>query len=228
MKTISCIIPAYNEEKGIGPTLEAVAPLIGNVLHEVIVVNDASKDGTKDVVGRFPGVHLITHETNKGKSRTVADGINASTGDYIFLLDADLKFIESKNITDLIEPIGQEKAEVAISYIKNAWPLFPFKTIDYLSGQRIIAKEKLIPHIKDMAELPSYGLEVFLNKIIIQNKLRIAIVKWPHVENDFNQYKYGWVKGMKIVAGIWMNVISTVGIIGMYTQNIKMLKLLVK
>lgn len=228
MKTISCIIPAYNEERGIGSTLEAVVPLIGHELHEVIVINDASQDSTREVVTRFPSVALINHATNQGKSRTVADGIKASTGEYIFLLDADLKFINKQNISNFIAPINQGEADVVLAFIKNAWPLFPFKTIDYLSGQRIIEKAKLMPALEEMSKLPSHGLEVFINRIIIRNKLSLTVVPWTNVENDFNQYKYGWWKGIKIVMKIWMNVISTVGVFGMYVQNIKLLKLLVK
>lgn len=228
MKKISCIIPAYNEEKGIGLTIESVIPLIGKELLEVIVIDDASKDKTKEIIKNFPSVRLIEHETNKGKSRSVVDGIKASQGDYVLLLDADLKFLDTKNILDLIEPVENDKAEVSISYIKNAWPLFPFKTIDYLSGQRVISKQTLMPTIEDMAKLNSYGLEVFINRIIINKHMSISIVQWPNVENDFNQYKHGWFEGIKIIFKVWMNVISTVGVIEMYTQNIKMLRLLVK
>ena len=133
MKKISCIIPAYNEENGIENVLNVAAPLIGKYLSEVIVVDDGSSDNTKQIVKKFPTVHFIEHEINKGKSRSVADGIKASKGDYILLLDADLKFLNEKNIIDLIDPIENEVSSVSISYRKNSWPLFPFKKIDQVS-----------------------------------------------------------------------------------------------
>src|SRR5205814_593344 len=102
-------------------------------LFEVIVIDDASSDQTKKIVKKFPAATLIAHEKNEGKSRAVADGIAVATGDWIFLLDADLRFLNQKNIIDLITPIARGEADVAISYRKNAWPLFPFKNIDYLS-----------------------------------------------------------------------------------------------
>jgi glycosyltransferase involved in cell wall biosynthesis len=227
MKKISCIIPAYNEGARIGAVLSVVVPCIGKELFEVIVVDDGSRDSTKEAVKTFPEVRLIEHSVNGGKSKTVADGIAASTGDYIFLLDADLKFLSRQNITDLVRPIMENLAEVSISYRKNAWPLFPFKKIDYLSGERILPKTPLLPSLPAMSKLPSYGLEVFLNRIIIRNKMSISVVKWPLVENCFNQYKYGWAKGIVIIAGIWWNVLSTVSIFEMYSQNFKMRKLLV-
>ena len=82
--------------------------------------------------------------------------------------------------------------------------------------------------IDKMELLPSYGLEVFINRIIINNKLRIKVVHWENVENDFSQNKRGWWKGMRITLGVWWNVLCTVSIFEMYLQNIKMEKLLVK
>ncbi|MEI6810513.1 MAG: glycosyltransferase [Candidatus Nomurabacteria bacterium] len=227
MKKISCIIPAHNEEAGIEQTLKVLSGLIGKNIFEVIVVDDASVDATKEIIKKFPNVRLVEHDINKGKSKSVADGIIVSSGEYVFLLDADLKFLSEKNIFDLIDPIENEKADVSMSYIKNAWPLFPFKKIDYLSGQRILPKDKVINMLEDMGKLPSYGLEVFLNRIIIKNKMRLAVVHWSEVENIFNQEKYGLIKGLQIVLKVWMNVISTVGILGMYYQNIKMRNLLI-
>ncbi len=228
MKKISCIIPAYNEGKTIEGTLSAAVPLIGTYLHEIIVVDDGSHDDTKQILNKFPQVTLISHETNKGKSKSVADGIQASAGEYIFLLDADLKFLKEQNIIDLIQPIESAAADVVLEYLKNSWPLFPFKTIDYLAGERILPRALLMDNIDAMDTLPSYGLEVFINKIIIKNKLRIRVVRWPNVENTFSQDKRGWWRGWKVVIKIWWNVLCTVSIFEMYYQNIQMLRLLVK
>jgi glycosyltransferase involved in cell wall biosynthesis len=228
MKKISCIIPAYNEEKNIEKILSIVTPLVNGFLFEVIVVDDASGDNTKQIIKKFTNIRLIEHESNKGKSRTVADGILASKGDYIFLLDADLRFLTEKNIFDLIEPIESNKADVTISYRRNAWPLFPFKKIDYLSGERIFPKKYFVESIKAMSLLPSYGLEVFINRIIIRNKMSISVVQWPNVENVFNQHKYGWLDGIVVVIKIWWNILMVASIVEMYSQNINMIKLMVQ
>jgi glycosyltransferase involved in cell wall biosynthesis len=228
MKTISLIIPAYNEEKHIASVISVALPLVGTHLHELIVVNDCSKDHTGEIVRGFPGVKLIEHTKNGGKSKTVADGILASEGEYIMLLDADLQYLTAQNITDLIAPIQDGSADFTVSYRKNAWPLWPFRQIDYLSGERIIAKSLLMPTIEQMAALPSYGLEVFLNRIIIAKKLRIKVVQWSNVENDFNQHKHGWLRGIRIIIGTWLDVLSVVSIFEMYGQNLKLRKQLVK
>ena len=227
-KKVSCIIPAYNEEQHIGAILSVLTPLIGTVLHEVIAIDDCSRDKTKEIIKSFPPVILIEHTVNKGKSKTVADGIRASTGDYIFLLDADLKFLNQQNVIDLIEPVQSNKALVTISYRKNAWPLFPFKEIDYCSGERILPKSCILPKLEEVEELASYGLEIFLNRITIKNSMSISVVQWPNVENVFHQQKHGWWRGWGIVIGIWSSMLSTASIFEMYSQNIKMKRLLVQ
>src|SRR3989338_9641304 len=96
---ISCIIPAYNEGVRIKNVLRAVYkhPLID----EVIVVDDGSKDNTKDIVKEFEGIKLIIQE-NKGKSQAVAAGVSQAEGDLLFFLDADLIGLTPKNISGLI------------------------------------------------------------------------------------------------------------------------------
>ena len=73
MPNVSCIIPVYNEKPRIANVLKAVVghPLI----HEVVVVDDGSNDGTEDLVKQFSGVKLIRHEVNKGKTQAVVTGI---------------------------------------------------------------------------------------------------------------------------------------------------------
>ncbi len=227
MKSISCIIPAYNESQRIRATLEVAVSLLGVHLSEIIVVDDASTDQTKTIITQFPQVRLIAHEANEGKSKSVADAISVSTGEYMFLLDADLKFLNAQHLIDMLTPIQDSVSDVSISYRKNAWPLFPFRSIDYLSGERILPKVVLVPALMQMAKLPSYGLEVFLNRIIIAKQLKIKVVRWQDVENDFNQHKHGWWKGAVIIARIWLNVLSTASIIELYAQNIHLRKLIV-
>ena len=226
---ISCIIPAYNEENGIKKILSTLVPLIGNVIHEVIVIDDGSRDRTREIIKEFTGVRLIEKNVNGGKSAAVADGIGVSEGDYICLLDADLRDLNEKNIRDLIEPIENGISDVTISYRKNAWPVFPFlKEIDCLSGERILPKTSIIPSLKELKRLPSYGLEIFLNKIIVCNHMRIAVVRWPNVENVFPWKKRGWFRGIKQALKMWLDMLSTASIVEIYSQNIKMMKLLVR
>ena len=228
MKRISCIIPAYNEEEDIGDVLSVIVPLIGIHFHEVIVVDDGSRDRTKEIVQKFPGVVFLQNEVNLGKSKTIAKGIRAAAGDYVFFIDADLRFLNEKNIADVLEPINKDLSDVSITFLKNSWPLFPFKKIDYLSGARALLRSHLMAEIEAMEKLQSYGLEVFINRIIIKRKLSITVVHWSNVESNFSHKKRGFLKGTRAMIKVWSDVSSTISLFEMYRQNIQMLRLLNK
>ena len=94
--TLSIIIPAYNEEKTIAELLQRVldADLGEGIDRELIVVNDCSTDSTGRIVQSFIAAHPITylvHDRNQGKGMAVRTGIQAVTGDYVVMQDADLE-----------------------------------------------------------------------------------------------------------------------------------------
>ena len=93
--TLSIIIPAYNEDRFIGTLLQQIAAVdLGQfgLAKEVIVVDDCSTDRTADVVAAVPGVRLLRMPKNGGKGRAVRAGIDASTGGYLIIQDADLEY----------------------------------------------------------------------------------------------------------------------------------------
>jgi glycosyltransferase involved in cell wall biosynthesis len=96
--SISAVIPAYNEEGIIASTAEAVDDILSHLVddHEVIVVNDGSRDATPRIVedlGRErPTVRLVSHAVNRGYGAALATGFEAATREYIFLTDGDRQF----------------------------------------------------------------------------------------------------------------------------------------
>ena len=97
--TLSIIIPAYNEEKTIAELLQRVldADLGEGIGRELIVVNDCSTDSTGRIVEAFITAHpdapitYLKHDRNQGKGMAVRTGIQAVTGDYVVMQDADLE-----------------------------------------------------------------------------------------------------------------------------------------
>lgn len=93
---VSIVIPAYNEEKRLGNTLNKVYNYFKDkgMKFEIIVVDDGSKDGTVNLVKTFsidhPEVKLRCHLKNKGKGAAVKTGVLAAEGDIILFTDADL------------------------------------------------------------------------------------------------------------------------------------------
>lgn len=226
MLKVSCIIPSYNEELRIGAVLQVVYkhPLID----EVIVVDDGSKDRTQAVVKNFKGVQLIIHEKNKGKSQTVVDGIMQSKGDTIFLLDADLIGLTPKDISDLIEPVLLQKADISISLRKNSpWIARRFG-LDFISGERVFSRELIKDYLNEMQKLPHFGLEVYLNKLVIKNKYRIKVVFLKDVISPWPNKKKGSVLGLKSFFLMILDILRTISIFEAVRQFVKMSFLKVK
>ncbi|MBU3911966.1 MAG: glycosyltransferase family 2 protein [Candidatus Omnitrophica bacterium] len=89
---ITVIIPAYNEEKRLVPTLEAVKSYFSKrgAAYEVVLVDDGSTDNTvKLIEDKHPWVNILSLEQNSGKGKAVREGMLAGKGDYLLFMDAD-------------------------------------------------------------------------------------------------------------------------------------------
>ena len=86
--TISIVIPAFNEEGGIGATLAALAAATPAGVTEVIVVDDGSSDRTAAIAAEA-GVRVVRHPNNRGYGASLKTAIREATGDYILTMDAD-------------------------------------------------------------------------------------------------------------------------------------------
>ena len=113
MLTISIVIPCFNEVGTVERLIEAVlqSPVPNK---EVIVVDDASTDGTRDLLERKiePLVaRVIYHERNRGKGAALRTGFAAATGDVVLIQDADLEY-DPREYEKLLAPFFEDKADV--------------------------------------------------------------------------------------------------------------------
>ncbi|MFH2021106.1 MAG: glycosyltransferase family 2 protein [archaeon] len=114
MKTLSVVIPVYNEEKTISKIISHIKDVdlshLG-VTMEIIAVDDGSTDNTRDILQKIKGIRCIFHKHNIGKGGAMRTGIKEASGDIIITQDADLEY-DPKDYEILIKPILEGKAKV--------------------------------------------------------------------------------------------------------------------
>jgi len=109
---LSVVVPAYNEAATVEAALRRVREVPLRV--EIIVVNDASTDGTREILDQLAGNGLVDqvihHDKNRGKGAGIRSGIAAATGDALVVQDADLEY-DPADLPALLQPISSGRAD---------------------------------------------------------------------------------------------------------------------
>ena len=218
-KTLSIIVPAFNEEKTISEILNKIFQTDLSGWHkEVIVIDDGSTDHTRALLESMSGrIRLLRHKTNRGKGAAIRTGLSEATGEVILIQDADLEY-DPKDYKILIKALEENRALVVYGsrnlgrtpggYFHYLWGgklltfltnlLFRSKLTDINTGFKIFRADliKKIPIVSDGFEF----CEEITAKILKRNI--------PIKEVSIHYYPRTFKEGKKIrfsdgLIGIW-------------------------
>ncbi len=173
---ISVLIPAFNEEKRIGMTIQSVYQtlLLQDEEFEIITIDDGSKDNTGEIA-RMYGAKVISLLENLGKGRAMNHGLKEAKGEILLLIDADLKE-SAKFVKELLQPILYDKADMTIGKFPSSGKKGGFGLVKGLAryGLNYFTGEKFEAPISGQRALkrdvmkkiglfqPGWGMEVAL------------------------------------------------------------------
>jgi len=111
--TLSIIIPVYNEKKTIQDIIDRVQSVELGLEKEIIIVDDGSEDGTREVLKTIdlPNIKIHLHDKNQGKGAALQTGFAQAKGDIVLIQDADLEY-DPREYPKLLEPILDGRADV--------------------------------------------------------------------------------------------------------------------
>jgi glycosyltransferase involved in cell wall biosynthesis len=190
--TVDVVMPARNEAPTVAANVAAAAGC--RYVREVIVVDDASTDGTGDLAAAA-GARVIRRATGGSKAHAMDDGVRASDASHILFVDADCTGLTSAHLDAICEPVVAGEAEMslgAFDYGPLSWLVL---VLPPLSGERIIPRWvwDAIPPEK----LDGYTIESRIDEVIAEGRHRTSARRMRGVFHRTKRDKLGKLVGIR-------------------------------
>lgn len=214
---VSIVVPAWNEERTIAATLEALHRIRGDsagsaLWTELIVVDDGSTDRTAEIAARLATV-VIVHERRLGKGAAMRSGWTRARGEIVLFADADLGN-SAVHLAELLKPVLNEDADMAIAQFavpavnggfgivrrfagNGIYKLTGLRLEAPLSGQRAVTSRLL----RQIGRTPEgFGIEVGLTIDAVRMGFRICEVPLPLHHREMGKSLAGfWHRGHQLI-----------------------------
>ena len=148
MEKITILIPVFNEYNSLEIILKKIEEIDFGLEKEIIIIDDFSTDGTRDLYKNF-SYKILYHEKNQGKGAALRTGLKEASGDIIIIQDADLEY-NPEDYVPLVEIVKNNEADVVYgSRLANKSNHRNFLILSYLANQvlslltRILFKTKI-------------------------------------------------------------------------------------
>ena len=154
-RAVSVVIPCYNEEMNIEPLVQKLRDFYGEYIHEIIPVDDNSRDSTRDIIQRLaeedPRIKPVLRSPPNGVGRALRDGYRAATGKYILSMDCDFQHLLPE-IRDLFDATAQGYDVVVGSRFSRHSVLlnYPIQKIIVNRGFHVLAQILFLQPFRDL------------------------------------------------------------------------------
>ncbi len=217
---LSIIISVYNEKNTIGEIVKKIDEVSLDIDKEIIIVDDASDDGTKKIVQNLEGKYIkkAFHKKNKGKGAAIKTALKQASGDIVIIQDADLEY-DPHEYAKLLKPIIEDKADVVYGSrfvgseahrILYFWHMIGNKFLTLLSntftnlnltdmetGYKVFRRD-IISSI--ILEEDRFGFEPEITAKIAKLKCRIYEVGISYSGRTYEEgKKINWLDGIKTI-----------------------------
>jgi glycosyltransferase involved in cell wall biosynthesis len=217
-KTLSVLIPVYNEKATILELLRRVEAVELPVKKQIVIVDDGSTDGTRELLkGLGARAEVVLHERNRGKGAAIRTALAHATGDIVIIQDADLEY-DPKEYPGLLVPILDGRADAVYgsrflggphrvlffwNYAANKFftlltnVLFNINLTDMGTCYKLFVTEKLkaIP-----LESERFGIEAELTAKICKRRFRLYETPISYSGRTYEEgKKISWTDGFSYI-----------------------------